>query len=148
MQVAVYAERGVRLPEKATVGSAAYDVRAFLPIDTQVLLRPGDQFAVPTGLYFAIPSGYVISLRPRSGLAAKHGVTLINSPATIDSDYRGELKVLMINHGKEPFVIQNHDRIAQLMLEQTIPVEWQSVSKEELGITDRSSGGFGSTGLA
>lgn len=136
------------MPEKATEGSAAYDVRAFLPADTEVLLLPSQRFAVPTGLYFAIPRGYFISLRPRSGLAAKHGITLINSPATIDSDYRGELKVLMINHGTEPFQIQNHDRIAQLLLEKSEPLSWKPVDSSELGITERSGGGFGSTGLA
>lgn len=136
------------MPEKATEGSAAYDVRAFLPADTEVLLLPSQRFAVPTGLYFAIPQGYFISLRPRSGLAAKHGITLINSPATIDSDYRGELKVLMINQGTEPFQIQNHDRIAQLLLEKSEPLSWKPVDASELGITERSGGGFGSTGLA
>jgi dUTP pyrophosphatase len=99
---------------------------------------------VPTGLIVAIPHGYEIQMRPRSGLAAKHGITCLNSPGTIDSDYRGELKVILINHGAEPFVIKRGERIGQMVLAPVTRIVWQAV--ESLDETDRGNGGFGSTG--
>ena len=125
------------------------DVCACLPPDTELVLPPGERLAVPTGLYFEIPPGYFISLRPRSGLALRQGITLPNAPATIDADYRGELKVILANTGSESVRIEHGQRIAQLLLEQVQPFEWSEVdSAEELGATERGSGGFGSTGLA
>lgn len=147
--VKIYCKKGARLPEKSTSGSACYDVRAFLPPDQEIILEPGDRFAVPTGLYFSIPEGYFLSVRPRSGLANDFGVTVLNSPGTVDSDYRGELKILLINLGEKTFRIRNNDKIAQILLEREIPVSWDVVdTKEELGITERGEGGFGSTGIA
>lgn len=148
MQIKIHAMRGARLPEKESNDAAALDVRAYLPADTEVVLEPGDRFAVPTGLFFAIPPGYFITVRPRSGLAIKEGITLVNSPGTIDSDYRGELKVLLINLGQKKYTIRSQDRIAQIILEKEIQFEWQTVPPTDLGITERGEGGFGSTGLA
>lgn len=149
ISVKIYVERGARLPEKATPSSACLDVRAFLPGDQEIILEPGDWFSIPTGLYFEIPEGYFISVRPRSGLADKYGITLLNSPGTIDSDYRGELKIILINLGKKTFIIKNNDRIAQILLEKEIPFRWNEVkTKQELKETIRNEGGFGSTGLA
>jgi dUTP pyrophosphatase len=146
--VKIYAERGARLPEKATPSSACYDVRAFLPFDQEIILEPGDWFAVPTGLYFEIPPGYFISVRPRSGLAYKHGITLLNTPGTIDSDYRGEFKVILINLGKETFIVRHNERIAQILLEKEYPITWKEVERKDLlNSTIRNEGGFGSTGL-
>lgn len=138
-----------RIPERATDGAAALDVSACLPDESTILLGVGDRITVPTGLYFEIPQGYFISLRPRSGLAFKHGVTLLNAPATIDSDYRGELRVILANLGHEPFRISHGDRIAQLLVERIVPFRFQEVDGiHELEKSDRGSGGFGSTGLA
>ncbi len=148
VRVKIHAMRGARLPEKASEGAAGYDVRALLPADTEIVLEPGDRFAVPTGLYFAIPRGYFITVRPRSGLAIRDGLTLVNSPGTIDSDYRGELKILMINLGQKAVTIRSQDRIAQLLLEREIPLQWDEAPLEDLDPTQRGSGGFGSTGLA
>lgn len=148
-QVKYYKAPGAHPPEKKTEGAAAYDVCAHLPSDTNLKIGPGQRFAVPTGLYFAIPRGFLLSVRPRSGLALNHGVTCLNAPGTIDSDYRGELKIILVNHDLQDFVIENGDRIAQVLLEKEVSVEWQPASTaQELGITDRGSGGFGSTGLA
>lgn len=146
--IKIYAEKGARLPEKATEKSAGYDVRAFLPFDQEIILEKGDWFSIPTGLYFEIPEGYFISVRPRSGLASKYGITLLNSPGTIDSDYRGELKIILINLGRSAFTIRHNDRIAQIILEKEYPIQWLPVSAHELSITIRNQNGFGSTGLA
>lgn len=148
VRVKIHAIRGAQLPDKASRGAAGYDVRAFLPPDTEIVLEPGDRFAVPTGLYLSIPEGYFITVRPRSGLAIKDGLTLVNSPGTIDSDYRGELKILMINLGNKPVTIRSQDRIAQLLLEREIPFQWEETPLEDLDPTERGEGGFGSTGLA
>lgn len=110
----------------------------------ETTIAPGARGLVPTGLSVAVPDGYELQLRPRSGLALKHGVTLPNTPATIDSDYRGELQVILINHGTEPFVIHRGDRIAQALVQKVEPVEFVEVS--ELPPSGRGSGGFGSTG--
>jgi len=130
------------LPQYATEGAAGMDVRAFLqnPITLQSLERT----AVPTGLFFEIPAGYEVQVRPRSGLALKQGITCLNTPGTIDSDYRGELKVIVINLSTEPQTIHPGDRIAQLVLQRVEQIGWQPVTA--LNDTGRSSGGFGSTG--
>ncbi len=130
------------LPAYATDGAAGMDVVSV----EDVTLEPGARHAVATGLSMAIPRGYEIQVRPRSGLAFKHGITVPNTPGTIDSDYRGELKVLLINHGREPFVIARGDRIAQLVLAPVVQAAWDEV--EELDATARGAGGFGSTGGA
>jgi dUTP pyrophosphatase len=128
------------LPGYATVGAAGMDVVAA----EHVAIAPGARHAVATGLALAIPAGFEIQVRPRSGLALKHGVTVPNTPGTIDSDYRGELKVILINHGATPFVVQRGDRIAQLVLAPVVQAEWVEV--DELDTTARGAGGFGSTG--
>ena len=120
------------------------DVRAAVPDAAPVTLAPGARAMVPTGLTIAVPDGYEAQMRPRSGLAAKHGVTCLNSPGTIDSDYRGELQVILINHGHEPFVIRRGERIAQLVIAPVVQAVW--VEAEALDDTVRGVGGFGSTG--
>lgn len=131
---------GLPLPAYATSGAAGMDVVSA----EDVTLAPAARHAVATGLALAIPEGYEIQVRPRSGLALKHGITVPNTPGTIDSDYRGELKVILINHGAEPFVIQRGDRVAQLVLAPVVQAAWDEV--EELDATERGAGGFGSTG--
>lgn len=135
---------GLDLPAYETLGAAGMDVRAAIPEGDTITLAPGQRDMVPTGLSVAIPHGYEIQMRPRSGLAAKHGITCLNSPGTIDSDYRGELKVILINHGAEPFVIKRGERIGQMVLAPVTRIVWQTV--DNLDETDRGSGGFGSTG--
>ncbi|MDR1974019.1 MAG: dUTP diphosphatase [Bacteroidales bacterium] len=130
------------LPEYQTVGAAGMDLMASL--EEALTIMPGDRALVPTGLSIALPEGYEAQVRPRSGLAAKYGITALNSPGTIDADYRGEIKVILINHGKEPFVIQNGDRIAQMVVAKYERIEWTAV--EELEDTKRGAGGFGHTG--
>ena len=132
------------LPAYETDGAAGMDLRAALPEDEPVVLRPGARFAVPTGLAFALPDGFEGQVRPRSGLAARHGVTMVNTPGTVDSDYRGEVKVLLINLGEEDFTIRRGDRIAQLVIAPVTRAEWSEV--ESLHETQRGEGGFGSTG--
>lgn len=129
------------LPEKMSDHAAGYDVRACL--DSPVTLKPGERAAVATGLKTELPEDYVLSVRPRSGLAIKHGVTLINSPGTIDADFRGEIKILMVNLGTEPYTIENGERIAQFLLEKVYISEWVEAS---LSASTRGEGGFGSTG--
>ena len=131
---------GLPLPTYATPGAAGMDVVAAEDFD----LEPGQRHAVATGFRVAIPDGYEIQVRPRSGLAFKHGISVPNTPGTIDSDYRGEIKVLLINHGTEPFPIRRGDRIAQMMLAVCTVAEFDEV--DELSDTDRGAGGFGSTG--
>ena len=131
------------LPAYATSLSAGCDVLA--AVDTPYTLTPNTQALIPTGLACAIPNGYELQVRPRSGLAAKHGITLVNSPGTIDADYRGEIKIIMINHGEEDFVIERGMRIAQLVLAPVVQALWETV--EELDKTKRGAGGFGSTGI-
>lgn len=135
---------GLDLPAYETLGAAGMDVRAAIPEGDTITLAPGQRDMVPTGLSVAIPQGYEIQMRPRSGLAAKHGITCLNSPGTIDSDYRGELKVILINHGTEPFIIKRGERIGQMVLAPVTRIVWQAV--DNLDETDRGSGGFGSTG--
>lgn len=133
---------GHALPAYATLASAGMDVRAKL--ETSVVLQPGEWKLIPTGLFTALPPGTELQVRPRSGLAFKHGVTVLNAPGTIDADYRGEIGVLLINHGAAPFVIENGERIAQLVLARYERIEWTET--ENLPDTQRGSGGFGSTG--
>jgi dUTP pyrophosphatase len=146
--VRIHRRVGSKLPVRATPGSAALDVAACLPPDTVIDLPAGERAAIPTGLSFEIPEGYFLSLRPRSGLALKHGITLPNAPATIDSDYRGELFVILQNTGTETFRIEHGDRIAQLLLEEVVGFEWEEVEDLDREATERATGGFGSTGLA
>jgi dUTP pyrophosphatase len=130
------------IPVYMTEGSAGCDVKACLA--EAVTINPGDRLAIPTGLAFGIPSGYEIQVRPRSGLAIKQGLTVVNSPGTIDCDYRGEVMVLMINLGKEPVTIQDGDRVAQLVVQKVDQINWVAVT--DLSETSRGTGGFGSTG--
>jgi dUTP pyrophosphatase len=131
---------GLPLPAYATAGAAGMDVVSA----EEVVIAPGARHAVATGLALAIPAGFEIQVRPRSGLALKHGITVPNTPGTIDSDYRGELKVILINHGTEPFAIARGDRVAQLVLAPVVQAAWDEV--EALDATERGAGGFGSTG--
>lgn len=132
------------LPSYETEQAAGMDLRAALPEDNPMTLDPGKTAMVPTGLAMALPQGFEAQVRPRSGLAAKFGVTVLNSPGTIDSDYRGEVKVILINHGPEAFVINRGDRIAQMVI---APVTQGILQEtEELPDTERGEGGFGSTG--
>ncbi len=131
---------GLPLPAYATIGAAGMDVVSA----ESVTIAPGARHAVATGLALAIPQGYEIQVRPRSGLALKHGISVPNTPGTIDSDYRGELKVILINLGDGPFAIQRGDRVAQLVLAPVVQAAWEEVA--ELDSTDRGEGGFGSTG--
>jgi len=131
------------LPEHQTESSAGADIHAYLP-DGEVLIPPGEQEIITTGIFMEIPVGYEVQIRPRSGLAFKHGVTVLNSPGTIDADYRGEVKVLLINHGKEAFIVKSGERIAQMVYSKYQRVEWESVNR--LSDTERGSGGYGSSG--
>ncbi|MEQ1831842.1 MAG: dUTP diphosphatase [Candidatus Eisenbacteria bacterium] len=133
---------GLGLPAYETSGSAGMDVRA--AVDAPLSLAPGAIALVPTGLTIEVPPGFEMQVRPRSGLAAKHGITLPNSPATIDSDYRGEVRVIVQNLGHEPFVVERGMRIAQFVLARVPRVEW--IEAEALTATDRGAGGFGHTG--
>lgn len=136
------AEQGAVLPVYKTEGAAGADICAFLK--ESIILKKGSFALIPTGIRFEIPSGYEIQVRPRSGLAAKNGVTVLNTPGTIDSDYRGEVKVILINLGNEDFTINNGDRIAQIIAS---PVTQASFTvTETLSETERGTGGFGSTG--
>jgi dUTP pyrophosphatase len=132
------------LPAYESDGAAGMDLRAAVPAEEPVVLRPGDRHAVPTGLAFALPNGFEGQVRPRSGLAARHGVTLLNTPGTVDADYRGEVKVILINLGAEDFTIRRGDRVAQLVIAPVTRAEWNEV--ESLDDTIRGAGGFGSTG--
>lgn len=135
---------GLALPAYETAGAAGMDVRAAVPEDASLTLAPGERAMVPTGLSLAIPEGYEIQMRPRSGLAAKHGIACVNAPGTIDSDYRGEVKVILINLGHEPFVIRRGERIGQMVLAPVTRAAFDLV--DSLPETARGAGGFGSTG--
>jgi dUTP pyrophosphatase len=132
------------LPSYATAQSAGLDLMAAVASD--VTLAPGARQLVPTGLAIALPAGFEAQVRPRSGLALKHGITVLNSPGTIDADYRGEVQVLLINHGSQPFVIRRGDRIAQMVVAPVTQIAWNIVDR--LDETERGSGGYGSTGIA
>ncbi|MBL6731071.1 MAG: dUTP diphosphatase [Bacteroidia bacterium] len=131
------------LPEYQTKQSAGVDLCAFT--STDVILSPGDRVLIGTGLYIALPVGYEAQIRPRSGLALKHGITIINSPGTIDSDYRGELKIALINHSKEDYIVKNGDRIAQMVISKYEQISFTLT--ENLDHTERGEGGYGHTGI-
>ena len=131
------------LPHYETVASAGMDLRAHL--EEAVTLAPMDRAIIKTGLFIELPIGYEAQVRPRSGLAAKKGITVLNAPGTVDADYRGEIGVILVNLSKEPFTIENGERIAQLVIAQHARAEWIEV--KELSSTDRGAGGFGSTGV-
>ncbi len=131
------------LPAYATEGSAGMDVRAFLT--DHVTLLPGERALIPTGLYIALPQGYECQIRPRSGLAIKHGISLVNSPGTVDSDYRGEIGVIVINHSDKPFTVNDGERICQMVIAPYTRVGWKQV--ESLDETERGAGGFGHSGV-
>lgn len=131
------------LPGYATELSAGMDLRAFL--SGPVVLAPGAYAMIPTGLHIELPAGYEAQVRPRSGLAAKNGVTVLNAPGTIDADYRGEIRVILINHSSQPFTVQSGDRIAQMVVARCEKVEW--ISADSLSDTARGEGGFGHTGI-
>ncbi|GDX83253.1 hypothetical protein LBMAG42_50640 [Deltaproteobacteria bacterium] len=135
---------GLALPARATAGAAGFDLRA--AINEPITLAPGKRALVPTGIALAIPDGWEGQVRPRSGLALKHGITLINSPGTIDSDYRGEVLVPLVNHGEESFVVERGERIAQVIFTQLPWVELARVKALPAAGGGRGSGGFGSTG--
>lgn len=131
------------LPEYQTKQSAGVDLCAFT--STDVILSPGDRVLIGTGLYIALPEGYEAQIRPRSGLALRHGITIINSPGTIDSDYRGELKIALINHSKEDYIVKNGDRIAQMVISKYEQISFTPT--ENLDYTERGEGGYGHTGI-
>ena len=137
------AERDLNLPHYKTTGAAGMDVEA--AVGGQLIIEPGALALVPTGFAVALPQGYELQVRPRSGLAVKHGVTILNSPGTIDSDYRGEVKIVLINLGRDAFIVHRGDRIAQLVLAQ-VP-RARLVLVEALDPTPRATGGFGHTGV-
>lgn len=143
LQVKIINQSKNPLPKYQTALSAGMDLHANL--DDSIVLTPGERALVPTGLFIELPEGYEAQVRPRSGLALKHGITVLNSPGTIDADYRGEIKVLLINHGQEPFNIQHGERIAQMVIAQHANVEW--IKTQSLNDTARGAGGYGSTGL-
>ena len=143
MKVKVVNKSNNALPAYETKNSAGMDLRAYLP-DGSVTLQPMQRALIPTGLYIEIPEGYEGQVRPRSGLAFKHGITVLNTPGTIDADYRGELKQILINLSDEPFVINNGDRIAQIVFARCEQADMVEV--EELSETERGAGGFGHTG--
>lgn len=142
MKIKVINRSAFDLPQYETASAAGLDVRA----DTteSITLKPLERALVPTGLYVEIPDGYEIQVRPRSGLAAKHGISIANAPGTIDPDYRGEIKVILVNLSNDPFELKPGERIAQLVVAQFTRIEWESV--QQLSETERGAGGFGSTG--
>jgi dUTP pyrophosphatase len=135
---------GLPLPAYQSVHAAGLDLLAAVAENAPLVLAPGKHAMVPTGLAIALPQGFEAQVRPRSGLAAKHGVTVLNSPGTIDADYRGEIQVILINHGAEPFAIKRGERIAQMVIAPVVQAELVAVAT--LSDTDRGTGGFGSTG--
>ena len=143
MEVKIINKSNNALPEYQTSGAAGMDIRAFVPSDIKI--KPGEVKLVPTGLYFEIPKGYEIQVRARSGLALKNSIGVANGIGTIDSDYRGELCVILVNFGQNEFVVKNGDRIAQMVLNKYEPIEF--VVDEELSSTERGEGGFGSSGV-
>lgn len=142
MKVKIVNRSRFALPEYQTPLSAGLDIRADL--DAPVTLGPLERAMIPTGLFVELPEGCEMQIRPRSGLAAKHGITVLNSPGTIDADYRGEIKIILVNLSGEPFTVEAGERIAQMIVACYEQIEWQPV--EELGATERGAGGFGSTG--
>ena len=142
MQVKIVNRSRHALPAYETKASAGMDLRA--NIDAPVVLEPLGRALIPTGLFIALPEGYEAQIRPRSGLAAKHGISVLNSPGTIDADYRGEIKVILVNLSNEPFTIEDGERVCQMVVAKHEHVAWESV--EVLDETERGEGGFGHTG--
>jgi dUTP pyrophosphatase len=136
---------GLDLPAYQTPQSAGMDLRAAVPADEPVVLQPGEWRLIPTGIAIALPGGYEAQIRPRSGLAAKFGISCVNTPGTVDADYRGEMWVNLINHGKEPFTVNRGERIAQMIIAPVVQAVLEPVA--ELDETERGAGGFGSTGV-
>ncbi|MDG2362684.1 MAG: dUTP diphosphatase [Flavobacteriales bacterium] len=143
MKVEVVNLSSHELPKYSTNESAGLDLRAEL--QSPITLEPGQRSLIPTGLKIALPTGYEAQVRPRSGLAYKQGITVLNSPGTIDADYRGDVGVILINHGSESFTIENGERIAQLVIAKFVQIDWDEVL--DLSSTSRGEGGFGSTGV-
>ena len=142
MKIKIHYSGKHALPQFETTQSAGMDLRA--NIDEPLVLQPGDRALIPTGIKMALPNGYEAQIRPRSGLAYKHGITVLNSPGTIDADYRGDVGVLLINHGREAFAVEDGMRVAQMVVAQYSQFEWKSA--KDLDETARGTGGFGSTG--
>lgn len=143
MKVQVINNSKHELPAYATIGAAGMDLRA--NIEHTIVLNPMERVLIPTGLHIALPIGYEAQIRPRSGMALKHGITCANTPGTVDYDYRGDVGVILINLGTEPFVINDGDRIAQMVINKYERIEWEPVA--ELPSTERGEGGFGHTGV-
>lgn len=142
MKINIINKSGLALPQYETAHAAGMDLRAF--IEEQIVIKPFQRTLVPTGLHIELPVGYEAQIRPRSGLAYKHGISIVNAPGTIDADYRGELKVLLINLSDVDFVINNGDRIAQMVIAKHETIAWEPV--EQLNETARGEGGYGHTG--
>ncbi|MDQ8004281.1 MAG: dUTP diphosphatase [Pedobacter sp.] len=142
MQIKIINKSAHQLPAYETAHAAGMDLRA--NIEEQIIIKPLQRSLIPTGLFIELPIGYEAQIRPRSGLAYKHGVTVLNSPGTIDADYRGELKVLLVNLSDTDFVVNNGERIAQMVIAKHETVVWETT--EELSNTDRGAGGYGHTG--
>lgn len=142
MEVKIVNKSHHPLPAYATPLSAGMDIRAFL--SEPVVLKPLERKLIPTGLYISLPEGYEAQMRPRSGLAIKHGISLLNTPGTIDADYRGEIGIILVNLSNEPFTVNDGERICQMVITTHSQVKWQAV--EELDETERGAGGFGHTG--
>ncbi len=137
--------QGLELPAYETPQSAGADIRAALPEDAPLTLRPGARALIPAGFAMALPEGFEAQIRPRSGLALKHGITVLNSPGTIDADYRGEVQIMLINHGAEDFEIRRGMRIAQMVIAPVTQLQWMAAL--DLPKSARGTGGFGSTGV-
>ena len=144
LKVRIINRSGNPLPAYSTPESAGMDVRAWLP-DGPVTLMPGHRALIGTGLYMELPAGYECQVRPRSGLALRHGISIVNSPGTVDADYRGEVGVILINLGQEPFTVTSGERICQIVIKEYVPVQWDEVSS--LDPSERGDGGFGPTGV-
>jgi len=142
MKINIINKSGLALPQYETAHAAGMDMRAF--ITEELVIKPMQRLLIPTGLHIELPLGYEAQIRPRSGLAYKHGISIVNSPGTIDADYRGEIKVLLINLSDTDFVVNNGDRIAQMVIAKHETVSWENV--EELNETARGEGGYGHTG--
>lgn len=142
IQILAHGE-GLPLPTYATPGSAGMDLRAALT--EAIVIQPGERCLIPTGIAISVPLGYEAQVRPRSGLAIKNGITMLNSPGTIDSDYRGEIKVIAVNHGQAAFKVERGERIAQLVIAPVVQAQWKPV--QNLDESSRGSGGFGHTGV-
>jgi len=143
MKIKIVNKSNHPLPEYATAGAAGVDLRA--NIDAPITLAPGERKLIPTGIYIGLPDGYEAQVRPRSGLALKHGISVCNTPGTIDPDYSGQIGVVLINHGQENFIVNDGERIAQMIISKFERAEWDVV--EELDETERGEGGYGHTGV-